>query len=188
MFYNADWGSCYDEMITWLPVFYREVREMIAILKAHGSMADDLQTAIENILYDAFIDTADETAISRLETFLGITGRENYTLEERRAYVKSYFLGFGKISETVIKEMILAYAGAEVSCRLEACDDEGNNCLYIDFEENADITAYYEGIADWLERRLPAHILRCLTLPRTSAGNVYSGAIAVIENSITVSG
>ena len=62
-FYNRQFASNYDELISYYPRYYRDVREMVAILKANGRLLDGAQDAIEGIYTSGFIDSMDEAAI-----------------------------------------------------------------------------------------------------------------------------
>ena len=104
---------------------------MVAILKANGRLLDDAQDAIENIYKNGFIDSMDEAAIAELERFLYIRARSQRTLEERRRLIKSYIIGFGKISATLLSDMLQAYTGSPSIIKLEPFDDQRNNKLYI---------------------------------------------------------
>lgn len=157
-FYEKYYASNYEELITYYPRFYRDVFEMVEILKAHGRIADGMEENIEQAFLNGFIDYADETAIEKLEKFLEIGLNKNRTLEERRRLVKSYFVGFGKLSASLICQMIGAYTNAPVSCRFEPFDEEGNNLLYIDFQRSGNETIYMSDILTLLSKKLPAHI------------------------------
>ena len=41
-FYDKYYTSNYEELITYYPRFYRDVFEMVEILKAHGRIADGM--------------------------------------------------------------------------------------------------------------------------------------------------
>ena len=153
-FYDKYYTSNYEELITYYPRFYRDVFEMVEILKAHGRIADGMEDNIEQAYLNGFIDYADEATIAKLERFLEIGLNRNRTLEERRRLVKSYFVGFGKISATLIKQMIGAYTNAPVDCRFEPFDDEGNNMLFIDFQRSGNETIYMSDILMLLSKKL----------------------------------
>lgn len=157
-FYEKYYASNYDELITYYPRFYRDVFEMVEILKAQGRIADGMEGNIEQAFFNGFVDYADEATIEKLERFLEIGLNRNRTLEERRRLVKSYFIGFGKISASLICQMIGAYTNAPVSCRFEPFDEEGNNLLYIDFQRSGNETIYMSDILTLLSKKLPAHI------------------------------
>lgn len=156
--YEKYFANNYEELITYYPRFYREVFEMVEILKAHGRIDDELEDNIEQTYLNCFIDFSDEATIGKLEKFLRIGTDRSRTLEERRRLVKSFFVGFGKVSASLICKMIGAYTNASVSCRFEPFDSERNNLLYIDFRRNGSETIYMSDILLLLQRKLPAHI------------------------------
>lgn len=158
MFYNKYFKNNYEELITYYPKFYRDVLEMKAILESEGKLADDMENNIEQVFNNCFIDTADENTIGNLEKFLSLGLYKQRSLEERRRLVKSLFVGGGKISASMISEMIAAYTGAPVSCRFEPFDEYGNNKLYIDFNRGKEKTLYISDILALVEKRIPAHI------------------------------
>lgn len=157
-FYDYYWPDCYEELITYYPRFYREVREMVAILHAEGHLADMMQDDIERVYQNSFIDNMDEEALTRLELFLQIGLYKERTLEERRRLVKSFFVGFGKVSASMLKEMIKSYTGADVDILFEPFDDERNNCLYIYIQRGDVDTLYMSDISLLLSKKIPAHI------------------------------
>lgn len=157
-FYDKYFANNYEELITYYPRFYRDVFEMVEILKAHGGVADELEANIEQTYLNSFIDYADEETIEQLEKFLMIGLNKSRTLEERRRLVKSYFVGFGKVSASMIAEMIQSYTGASVDIKFEPFDDEGNNMLYIHFQRGNEPTLYMSDINLLLSKKMPAHI------------------------------
>jgi hypothetical protein len=158
MLFNQQFASNYEKLITYYPRFYREVLEMDAILRAHGKLADDMESDIEQVFANAFIDTADEETIERLEKFLEIGLYKERSIEERRRLVKSFFVGSGRVSASVLEEMIRTYTGAPVTTRFEPFDDEGNNRLYLDFQRGDEPTLYMSDILLLLSKKIPAHI------------------------------
>lgn len=157
-FYNKYYENSYEELITYYPRFYRDVFEMVEILKAQGEIADGIEDNIERTYLNCFLDYADEATISKLERFLDIGLNRSRTLEERRRLVKSFFVGFGKVSAFMLEEMIHSYTGADVKSRFEPCDDEGNNMLYLNFERGDEPTLYMGDINLLLSKKIPAHI------------------------------
>lgn len=157
-FYNRQFASNYEELISYYPRYYREVWEMVAILKANGRLLDDAQDAIENIYKNGFIDSMDEAAIAELERFLYIRARSQRTLEERRRLIKSYIIGFGKISATLLSDMLQAYTGSPSIIKLEPFDDQRNNKLYISTSPQNDFFFFASDVLDILSKKVPAHI------------------------------
>lgn len=157
-FYDKYFENNFEELITYYPRFYRDVFEMVEILKAHGGIADEMEANIEQTYLNCFIDYADEDTIEQLEKFLNIGLNKSRTLEERRRIVKSYFVGFGKVSASMIAEMIQSYTGAQVDIRFEPFDEAGNNMLYINFQRGNEPTIYMGDINLLLSKKIPAHI------------------------------
>lgn len=157
-FYDKYYENNFEELITYYPRFYRDVFEMVEILKAHGGIADELEANIEQTYLNSFIDYADEETIEQLEKFLNIGLNKSRTLEERRRLVKSYFVGFGKVSSSMLAEMIQSYTGARVDIKFEPFDEEGNNMLYIHFQRGDEPTLYMGDINLLLSKKIPAHI------------------------------
>lgn len=156
--FDVYWKCNYDELITYYPRFYREVFEMDAILRAEGSLADGIQDGIDKMLINNFIDGMDEDTLTKLETFLDLSMMKKRTVEERRRFIKSFFAGLGKVSETRIAEMIRAYTGADTKCDLYPYDEKGNNRLDIQFERGNAPVIYISDIYTLLAKMLPAHI------------------------------
>ena len=157
-FYDKYFSSSYEELITYYPRFYKDVFEMVEILKAHGRIADELEENIEQTFYNSFIDYADEATIAKLEKFLGIGLNRTRSLEERRRLIKSFFVGFGKVSASMLAGMIRSYTGAEVESKFEPFDSQGNNMLYLYFQRGREPTLYMSDINLLLDKKIPAHI------------------------------
>lgn len=158
MIFNDYYASSYDELKTYYPTFYTEVKEMQAVLKAEGDLIDDVKSGIETVFGDCFIDSADEKTIAKLETFLHIHMHGERSLDDRRRLVKSYFVGSGKLSASLLSDIIGTYTGAKSQCRFEPCDIQGNNALFIDTERGAETSFYASDIMELIRAKLPAHI------------------------------
>lgn len=155
MFYNNDWKSCYDELISWYPTFYRDVREMKAILQAHGSLADKMQANIEQVVNNAFVTTADESTIAMWEKALGIEYETVLTLEQRKSVVISHICGHGHIGEPEIREVIAQYSKDPVTVAF----DDGVITVTIS-GEIFDTNNLYKTLIS----RIPAHLALILNI------------------------
>ena len=102
-FYERYYKNNYEELTTWYPRFYRDVFEMVEILKASGQVLDALEDKIEQAYLNNFILTADTETISRWETLLGITYSEPLTLPQRKRVVIARLIGYGHIGEPEIR-------------------------------------------------------------------------------------
>lgn len=176
-FYNNDFSSNYDELISYYPRYYRNVREIVAILKADGKLLDRAQNAVEQIYKNGFIDSMDEYEIRELEKFLNIKQREQRTLDERRRLIKSYFIGFGKVSATLLSSMIQAYAGCTAEIKFEPFDAVSNNKLYISLFPKNNTSFFIEDVFDILSQKVPAHIPYSVTVNhKSTVANCYVAA------------
>lgn len=150
--FNKNFKSGYEELLTYYPDFYKNVYEMNAILKAQGQLVDNLESGIEQVFFNCFIDTADKNVIACYERMIGIASEDLKSLEERRSLVKSHLVGTGKISASLIKEMIRIYTGADSECRFE------NSILKIDIDRGDKNYINFGDIEKLLSTKLPAHI------------------------------
>lgn len=185
-FYGNQFGSSYEELISYYPRYYRDVLEMVAILNAQGKLLDDAKAHIEQNYLNNFIEYMDEAAITDLENFLKIHNDDAKTLDERKKIIKPYFAGFGRISSTTIKEMIAAYSDATADVRLEPFDEAGNNMLYIDLTCGQGATVLINDIMNMLSKKIPAHIMYRLFLRYTSSASRSYIAAAPCGMSVSI--
>lgn len=158
MFYSNGFDTTYEELITFYPSFYRNVLEMQEILKTQGSICDNCISTINTVLENSFFENANEDMVKRLENFLNIKTDNTLTLAERRQVIRSYFVGFGKMSGSKIKEAIKAFTGADSTIKFERTDEAGNNTLIIEIERGESSDINYRDILSTIARKLPAHI------------------------------
>lgn len=148
-FYNRYFRSGYEELISYYPRFYRDVDEMVAILKAQGKLADGLEANIEQTYLNNFILYADEPTIRAWEAMLGITYTSTLTLDQRRRVVIGRTSGYGHIGEPEIRALIANYTDKAVSVDFM----RGIITIIIQGEVFDEANLY-----DTLVRRIPAHL------------------------------
>lgn len=85
-------------LVSYLPPFMQDCRETVAALEAENPEFMIMWKAVDRLLYNRFIETADEYGISRFEKMLGIRSSVKETLEGRRLRVRSRW--FDKIPYT----------------------------------------------------------------------------------------
>ena len=98
-FYNRYYTGSYEELLTYYPRFYRDVFEMVEILKAFGRVADGLEAGVERVFLNSFILTADAETVKEWEGILHITYAEQLTLDQRKRVVIGRLCGNGHIGE-----------------------------------------------------------------------------------------
>lgn len=68
-FYIKYYKNNYEKLLTYYPRYYRDVFEMVEILKAYGKISDVLELQIEQAYLNNFVLEADETPSAGGKTF-----------------------------------------------------------------------------------------------------------------------
>lgn len=152
--YDNALPSTYEEIKRFYPSWYAEVKEMDAIWKVQGLELDAIRAALERIISNSYIVTADETTIAGLEKFLGITPGVAQSLEERRQVLASSFKGGGShIGAPEIREIA------------ERFTEEGtitigfsNGVISITIEKPYNSVCNYLSCYTVLSNSIPAHL------------------------------
>ena len=96
------------DLVSYLPSFMTEYKEPVLALEAENPEFDLLWVAKDQVLYNRFIETADEYGISRYEAMLGISPTAQDTLESRRSRVRSlWFNTIPYTLKTLIRKLII---------------------------------------------------------------------------------
>lgn len=111
---NPPYPNNFQELCAAMPLYYLEVLEMRAILRAQGHLLDDVCDGMEKMVDANFILTADEPTICRWEKKLHINYKNRLTLDQRKHVVIGYIVGFGHIGESEIRELITQYTERHV--------------------------------------------------------------------------
>lgn len=76
------------DLVSYLPPFLAEYKEISAALEAENPEFMRLQEAAERVLKNGFIETADAYGLTRFEKILNIIPKAQDSLEDRRAKIK----------------------------------------------------------------------------------------------------
>lgn len=147
-FYERYYPGNYEELITYYPRYYRDVFEMVEILKAHGRIADSLEAHIEQAFLNNFILTADAETIGIWEGILEITYSEKLSLDQRKRVVIARLNG-GHIGEPEIRWIISNYTDRDMFMNFA----QGIITIVIQGEVFDEKNLYKT-----LIRRIPAHL------------------------------
>lgn len=112
VFYNQQ-RSGYEELLSYGPLFYRDLLEMDTNYRFAGKTLDVGAEGLERLMRDQFIDTADEETISRWEKWLNLLPDSQTDLEYRRKRVKLFWNGGDKFSGSLIKSIVKNYTGCD---------------------------------------------------------------------------
>ena len=152
---NPPYRNNFQELCAAMPLFYLDVAEMRAILRAQGRLLDGTCAGLEEIIDANFILTANEATIRQWERVFKITYKSLLTLDQRRRVVIGYIIGFGHIGEQEIRAIIAQYTPNRVDFDFM----RGLITIFIDgeiFDEDNMLNA--------LLRRIPAHLGLSITV------------------------
>ena len=182
----------HDELASWFPSWYQDVKEMDALWHTWCVLLDQLQKDIQHVLDNFFLNKCDEETIEFWEEFMKIKFAVPHTLEYRRRYIMTHFSGFGKCSATQIKNIIRQYTGSGASVSFEPCDEDGNHELIILMENGEIENTYLTDLQSILEKVIPAHIPVTIRVnkaegtatgyPLAAATSMYGTLTAVAHN------
>lgn len=148
-----------EELLSYYPTFYRNIKEFVAIQEAAAIMLDKIFDALQICANDSNLITARENIIAFYENIIGIKCASLRTLEERRRLVLVYCNMFGKVSASKIKTALSYYTGAYVEIYFTDKDDKDNYILEIIVIKSEDSGAIdLENINIFLKKIIPAHL------------------------------
>lgn len=147
--YPSERLTGYEQLLSYYPVYYREVFEMEAILKYFGELCDLLEEQTEQAYLNYFILEADEETVKTWENLFGIQYSERRTLDERRRVILARFNNLHHIGEPEIRSTIRVF---------------GDNEVWIDFDAGIIYILIQGDIFDdeklfeTLSAKIPAHL------------------------------
>ncbi|MBQ8913914.1 MAG: DUF2313 domain-containing protein [Lachnospiraceae bacterium] len=152
VFYNRQ-RSGFEELQSYQPLYYRNIKEMVAINKASGYMLDRMADDLEKTFDEHFLNSCSEETLKMFEDFLEIDADYDTTIEDRKSVVKLKWQGGGKINRTKIKALIREYANCD--CSVNLTDSQ----LIIDMRFTDDPAQYMPAIRNVINNsQIPAHI------------------------------
>lgn len=179
--YPNGFPDAYEELKTFYPVFYRDVFEMDAIWRTCGGGLDEIETNVDRVANSTFISMMDETALSRMEQFLGIPFDSKRTLEERRSLAASYFLGTGHFGAPEIKELTRAFTDGKCTVSF------GGGVVYIHIKADISDTPQADDYYFMLRKKTPAHLGLNTEIEVEFSENLYVAANALQNDRYAIS-
>jgi hypothetical protein len=140
-------------MIGYMPTFYEECREMMAIVETEGEELDQLRSAIDEVLDQFFVDTS-TWGLDIWEKELSITVDLNKPLAERRSVVKSKLRGTGTVTFELLKNVAESYDNGAI----EVSDTPGEYSIEIKFVDTLGLPTNLDDLKDAIEEVKPAHL------------------------------
>lgn len=180
IFYNRERPG-YDEIVSYGPEWWTEYREMDANYQFAGWTLDLMAEFLERIVNNQFPAHADEATIRMYERLMNIEYDSEATLEERRNVISAYYSGTGKMSKSLIKDIIKKYSGLESDVYWQG------DILQISIMNSFFVPVSIHMIDKILARRMPAHIAYGIFETRPITGTVYIGAAVQEAEIINIS-
>ncbi|NBH99336.1 DUF2313 domain-containing protein [Anaerotruncus sp. 1XD22-93] len=169
--FNNGQRSGYEEIVASGPGWWTEYREMDAVYRYEGWLLDMISHFTKRLINNQFPGHADEASIRMYESLMNVEYDPGATIEERRQLVSAYYAGTGKLSKSIIQDIIKKYSGLES----EIYWDGEKMKISIKNEAWADISI--QTIKKILSRRMPAHISFDIFEEHPVTGYVYVGAV-----------
>lgn len=158
---DQPYPSNFEEICASYPLWYMNVYEMVQVFKAEGKLLDGVCEAIETMVLNNFIKTADEGTIEQWEAATKIRPYPGATLEERRATIIAHFCGHGHIGAPEIIEITKAFIDADVDV------DFNKGVIYVRVSCGMGVDPMPQVYYDILQERIPAHLRLVVVLTRT---------------------
>lgn len=169
--FNNQQRDGYEEIVSYGPKFYPQIREMDAAYRFAGWTVDCMASDLERLISLQFVMNMEPEQLAFYEQSFGLLV-EGLSLDARRRQVFTYIYGNGKIS------------GSKISAFAEILCGEGTVTTVI-MGENLEIRilsygagdAIHQQIMEYLGRVLPAHLLYSIIYEGYMGGKIYYGAV-----------
>ncbi len=169
--FNNQQRSGYEEIASYSPSYYRNIKEMDAVFQLAGWLIDLMAQDMENMVAFQFLKYMDDETLTRYEAFLGMATDRSKTLDERKDYVSAVLIGSGKVSADKISGLVNQFSGC-------MCD----NIVLVEDMLHIRIATYEDmrlklrdEIHDLIRQKVPSHIEICVVFDRMMAGEIHFG-------------
>lgn len=153
--FNNQQQCSFDEIASYGPKFYLNVKEMVAIYKFAGYSLDMIAEDLESLMAHQFIEYMDSESLSRVENFLGIIENKKLTLSERKTIVKASLKSPGKMSKSKIISIVNTFV--ESDCNVVLIDSKVKITITMTLKDN--LAKYISYIRNLISKGIPAHLV-----------------------------
>lgn len=170
VFHNQQ-RSGYEEIASYGPQLYTQIKEMDAVYRFAGWSADCMAADLERLISLQFVMNMESEQLEFYERFfkLPVNG---LSLEERRRQVYAFIYGSGKLSGSRIGALVKVLYGEDSITTVVM-----ENKLEIQILTAGLTDAAHQQLMDYLDRVLPAHIPYGIVYERFMSGTVWMGAV-----------
>lgn len=170
VFYNQA-RSGYEELVSYGPKFYSQIKEMDAIYQFAGWTLDQMAMDLEKLISLQFVSNMTREQLPFYEQFFRLSV-EGLSLKERRNQVFARLYGTGKLSESELSAMGRVLYGEEANITIHM-----GNRLEIQIWALDVTDVVHQQFMAYLDRVLPAHIGYVIVYEEDRKGTTYLSAI-----------
>lgn len=152
--------SFYEELRSYFPSWYANVKEMDAIWHVTGEMLDQFKADLKAVAENLSIATYDTNTIRAIQDWAGASYNTEMSDEVIRTLFFLQIAGFGKCSRGKIIRLLHQLLDTEADVSLIDADLNRNQKLKIDIDISDTDNWDPDDIETLLERIVPAHLLR----------------------------
>ena len=142
-----------EALISNIPNYYKTSTVFDNLIKVDALELDNINTKIDNVFNQFFIDTAD-FALERWEQELGIPVNLNYNIDYRRAVITSKLRGQGTITIKLIKTVAQSFAYGAV----DIIENNADYSFLIKFVDTRGVPPNLDDLKNAIEEIKPAHL------------------------------
>ena len=129
------------------------IEDFRAILNAEYPEIDDINTAKDNVLSNAYLSTMDIGRIEQWEKVFKIVPSVDSTVEDRREVIIARIRGQGKLNTTIINAIVNTFTGGSANSWV------ADSTLYVEVTPPPNDKQYrFESIEQELKNKVPAHL------------------------------
>jgi hypothetical protein len=141
------------DLISYLPPYYQNVKEMVAIQNTLAQELGQINIDIEDLIKQCFVDTA-TWGLEIWERIFGIQTDKTKLLDQRRSMIKAKMRGAGTVNIEQIKNIARAFLNGE----LDVTENFANYSIDIEFTDYGGVPPNRDDLTKILREIIPAHL------------------------------
>ena len=141
------------DLISYLPPYYQNVKEMVAIQNTLAQELGQINIDIEDLIKQCFVDTA-TWGLEIWEQIFGIQTDKTKLLDQRRSMIKAKMRGAGTVNIEQIKNIARAFLNGE----LDVTENFANYSIDIEFTDYGGVPPNKDDLTKILREIIPAHL------------------------------
>lgn len=157
MDYEIDYNQ---QMLDYYPEVIKAIREFQILIKTQSLEVEEMHEHLTQLLSNAYIDTADESTITKWEQMLGITPLEQGEdtmetwLSDRRETILARLYRVEKLNTKTINDIVRIFTGGSATSYFK------DGTISVLIQPPSDNKQYkFANVEQELRKKIPAHLL-----------------------------